>query len=114
MLPYKNKHPLRSVGIPSLSGGVNLRDGLTQVNDNQLTDVKNMWFKDGMLKTRPGVINTGELPGDSTVELSDDVVVKPTDAFKEKDGIRYRLVSLYDKKADDIYFYWIASNRLFF
>lgn len=55
MLPYKNKHPLRSVGIPSLSGGVNLRDGLTQVNDNQLTDVKNMWFKDGMLKTRPGV-----------------------------------------------------------
>ena len=40
--------------IPDLAGGLNLRDGLSEVLDNQLTDCKNMWWNDGLLKTRPG------------------------------------------------------------
>ncbi len=53
MFPFIRNTPTYTLNIPKLSGGVNFRDGLTLVNDNQLTNVKNMWFKDGMLKTRP-------------------------------------------------------------
>ena len=52
--PLINKQPIRQINIPDLSGGINLRDAIYSVNDNQLTDCKNVWFKDGMLKTRPG------------------------------------------------------------
>ena len=53
--PAINKQPLRSVTVPKLSGGTNLRDAVTMVEDNQLTDSKNMWFKGNILKTRPGL-----------------------------------------------------------
>lgn len=43
------------VEIPQLSGGVNLSDLPTQVEDNQLTDVCNMWWHQGVLRTRPGL-----------------------------------------------------------
>lgn len=42
------------VAVPQLWGGLNLQDGLSQVNDNQLTDCRNMWYRDGLLCTRPG------------------------------------------------------------
>lgn len=41
--------------IPDLAGGLNLRDGLSEVLDNQLTNCKNMWWSDGVFKTRPGM-----------------------------------------------------------
>ena len=43
------------VNIPELRGGVNYREAMNVVEDNQLTDVRNMWFKDGVLRTRPGL-----------------------------------------------------------
>ncbi len=52
--PAMNKQSKRRIGIPELSGGINLRDNPTQCNDNQLTELVNMWYKDGMLRTRPG------------------------------------------------------------
>lgn len=51
--PRINKQPHREVNIPQLTGGVNLRDSLTGIRDNQLTECVNMWHKDGMLRTRP-------------------------------------------------------------
>lgn len=57
--PKIGKQPRRTVRIPDLSGGLNLRDGLSLINDNQMTDCKNMWYKDGVLKTRPEV-QTGD------------------------------------------------------
>ena len=61
--PIMNKQPRRSVNIPDLAGGVNYRDGITEVHDNQLTECKNMWFKDGVLRTRPAAVcnETSEL-----------------------------------------------------
>lgn len=53
--PLMNKRARQGVVIPELSGGLNLRDSVSMANDNQLTDAVNMWFKDGVLKTRPGV-----------------------------------------------------------
>lgn len=43
------------VTIPALNGGVNLNDAPNLVEDNQLTDVRNMWWKDQALRTRPGL-----------------------------------------------------------
>ena len=57
MIPVFNKKNLYQLNIPKLSGGLNLRDGLSLVNDNQLTDCQNMWFMDGVLRTRPGLIS---------------------------------------------------------
>ena len=44
-----------TVTIPKLEGGVNLSDLPTQVEDNQLTDARNMWWHQGVLRTRPGL-----------------------------------------------------------
>ena len=41
--------------IPKLDGGVNTHDAVSQIEDNQLSDCKNMWFHDGALQTRPGL-----------------------------------------------------------
>lgn len=52
MRPMISNTPYYQVKVPEFSGGVNLRDGISLINDNQLTDVKNMWYRDGALKTR--------------------------------------------------------------
>ena len=59
--PMINKQPRREVNIPQLSGGLNLRDSLTGVRDNQMTDCVNMWYKDGMLRTRPSFVANEDL-----------------------------------------------------
>lgn len=41
--------------IPQLSGGLNRVDPLDTVRDNQLTDCENVWFKDGVLQSRPAL-----------------------------------------------------------
>ena len=51
--PKINKQPRREVQVPQFSGGLNLRDSVSGVRDNQMTDCVNMWYKEGMLKTRP-------------------------------------------------------------
>lgn len=53
--PKINQNRMKSVTVPTLSGGTNLRDALTLVADNQLTESKNMWYNDGFLKTRPNL-----------------------------------------------------------
>ena len=51
--PSIAKQPRRSVSVPALSGGVNLRDSISMINDNQLTECKNLWENGGVLETRP-------------------------------------------------------------
>lgn len=51
--PSINKQPRREINIPELSGGVNFRDSISNVLDNQLTDCLNVWWQDGALRTRP-------------------------------------------------------------
>ncbi len=59
--PAMNKQSRRGVNIPEFAGGLNLRDNPVQVNDNQLTDLKNMWYKDGTLRTRPGIYSCDDM-----------------------------------------------------
>lgn len=56
--PMINKQSRREVNVPQLSGGLNLRDSLTGVRDNQMTDCLNMWYKDGNLRTRPPFVTS--------------------------------------------------------
>lgn len=53
--PALRSNPSYRVNIPALSGGVNLQDDMTLTRDNQLTDCCNLWWKDGSLRTRPGL-----------------------------------------------------------
>ena len=53
--PLMNRQPERTVEIPAFSGGLNLRDGENAILDNQLSEAKNVWFKNSRLKTRPGM-----------------------------------------------------------
>ena len=54
-LPIKQPRAASILNPPDLAGGLNVRDGLSEVLDNQLTDCENVWWKDGILKTRPGI-----------------------------------------------------------
>lgn len=58
--PKINKNAVRTLAVPELSGGINLRDSASSVGDNQLTDGLNIWFSDGVLKSRPGIVTDTE------------------------------------------------------
>lgn len=53
--PFISNSSYYKLTVPELSGGVNLRDNISLVHDNQLTECENVWYKDGMLRTRPGI-----------------------------------------------------------
>ncbi len=53
--PIMREESLKALRIPDLMGGINLRDSVNMINDNQLTECLNMWWADGALKTRPAV-----------------------------------------------------------
>lgn len=53
--PDMSKQPHRAVKVPALDGGVNYTDMPYAVQDNQLTECKNMWWHNGALRTRPGL-----------------------------------------------------------
>lgn len=69
--PKINKQPHREVNVPQLSGGLNLRDSLTGVRDNQVTDCVNIWYKDGMLRTRPGFVTNEDMTEKSSLAYED-------------------------------------------
>jgi len=56
-MPKSNQY---RVSVPALNGGVNLNDAPNLVEDNQLTAVLNMWWKDQALRTRAGFATTVE------------------------------------------------------
>lgn len=86
--------------VADLFGGVNLRDGLSEVLDNQLTAAKNAWYQDGLLKTRPGVRALGEiLVGRITKQKNVVQKIWPKVKYKA-DGREYVLTVI--KKDEDI------------
>lgn len=55
MYGYINTSTRYKVVVPKFSGGVNYRDADSLVLDNQLTDLKNMWYQQTKIKTRPAI-----------------------------------------------------------
>ncbi len=100
MFPFIRNTPTYTLNISKLSGGVNLRDGLTLINDNQLTDVKNMWFKDGMLRTRPS-INSNKTNKIFEVGEGDVIEVKNfPDVTFHINGKKYQIVTILESRRD--------------
>lgn len=56
MLPYVNNTATRCFKLKELSGGTNYALDSENIHDTQLKDSKNVWFKNGVLKTRPGIV----------------------------------------------------------
>lgn len=82
------RSPRNAVSVPALSGGVNLGDALNLVDDNQLTDCKNVWYKDGMLQTRPAVVKYLDVCEDEI--LADyDLEVYHTNIISYLNGNKY-------------------------
>ena len=54
MVPKINRNKEKSFNVNNFSSGVNLRDGILNCLDTQFTEAKNVWYKNGILKTRPG------------------------------------------------------------
>lgn len=92
--PKMRPQSSKELKIPDLAGGINLRDGLSAVMDNQLTDCKNMWYQDGILKTRPGINSVGQLTTKGESTAPSDTLLKSaeikrhncykTDSFGER------------------------------
>ncbi len=55
MIPLKQSKATKTFNILDFSGGINLSKGQKKIKDNQLSQAENMWFKEGILKTRPAL-----------------------------------------------------------
>ena len=103
-LPIMRKQEAHILSLPDLSGGLNMRDGISEVLDNQLTDCKNMWWKDGLLKTRSAM-----LQNDSKINLGDAAEgsapkIRQHNCYNTVSGIKGQLCSVvYNNK---INFFW--------
>ena len=92
--PAMGSNPRNAVSISALSGGVNFADALNLVDDNQMTDCKNVWYKDGVLKTRPGIKNLDRFNENETADGEDggDVEIYSTDIVNFVDGKKHTFV----------------------
>lgn len=115
--PLINKRNRQAVVVPDLSGGMNLRDSVSMVSDNQLTDSVNMWFRDGVLKTRPGLNNMRCYEGCGVGKEA----MRAHDIYAEKTTNDKKFGSLLDGDTKEcrlfscvlngkIHFYWIGET----
>lgn len=118
-LPVKRPRAPMELKIPDLAGGLNLRDGLSEILDNQLTDCKNVWWNDGILTTRPSFKQEDELMI-GRQEYA-DAQVKRHNCYFDEEGKRGQLCSvrcgykLNDTTTNLIYetyidFFWVFDN----
>lgn len=112
------RQPQRSATMPELAGGINLRDSVSMVRDNQLTDGLNIWHKDAVLKTRPGVkgLQSKFLFSDLADAAFDDVYMQPnaTDIQRIINGKVYRLFTVNAGEGFDgrILFRFVAGDAI--
>lgn len=81
--PKMNRSRPVSVTVPQLNGGINLQDSPSMVNDNQLTAAKNMWYHNGCLRTRPGIVDAEQ---ENVINPQGTVRYQPTN---EREAVVY-------------------------
>lgn len=113
--PIMNRKPERTVEIPALSGGLNIRDGENAILDNQLSEAKNVWFKDSRLKTRPGMrfnegsfAYKGEGTGENLQFQHHDYITNSqgNTLLSFSEWVENSVVGEERKMAPHIYFFW--------
>ncbi len=103
-LPIVRKQPAQMQELRDLSGGLNMRDGISEVLDNQLTDCKNMWWKDGLLKTRAAMIQNDSKINLGAAAEGSASKIRQHNCYNTVSGIKGQLCSaVYNSK---INFFW--------
>lgn len=114
-LPIKRKNGASVLSLPNLSGGLNLRDGISEILDNQMTDCENMWWQDGILKTRPGIETNIENFFNIRYDESQDVRIRAYPNIKHIDKygeIFYlQVVEIVFGSQKVLRFYWVNSEH---
>ncbi len=118
MTPRISDKPFYRLTIPELSGGINYRDGISLIGDNQLADARNVWYKDGLLRTRPGIqcVTPDELieqymsAAGCNASMEGKVHAYPKIIWVEN-GITYRLVVTVSHIG--ISFHWVADEHTY-
>ena len=119
--PMINKQAHREIMIPELSGGLNLRDSLNGIRDNQLTDCINMWYKNGMLKTRPGFKYCNNMHENEDLKLAinsayNNCELKVHHEIVNNDGsilVSFKTIMFFGNTGGcKIFFWWQSANKL--
>ncbi|MBR7132299.1 MAG: hypothetical protein IKD04_02060 [Clostridia bacterium] len=120
--PSANKEPKRRITISKLSGGLNLRDTPSHCNDDQLTSGMNVWYKEGSLRTRPG-LETSErmsavLPkgdGEAVIKSFHEILYeKSTDAGLQVfmlQAVGIPVSGTSDTQGFSIFFFWQGKEE---
>ena len=114
--PKMRPQPARELKIPDLAGGLNLRDGVSEIMDNQLTDSVNMWWQDGILKTRPGLDFIGKITtdGDDASPVAKSQNIFRHNCYKNTISGKMQLVSTKTVGVFDTSGYFTYSTHLNF
>lgn len=111
--PKMRPQGARRLSVPDLAGGLNLRDGVSEVLDNQLTQAKNVWWQDGVLKTRPGIY----IDENQKVEngwYQSDVEVKAYPHIKRDMNGDMHILQVgqcVDGDTTSLQFFWVGEDR---
>lgn len=109
-LPVKRSRAAQMLNLPDLAGGLNMRDGISEVLDNQLTDCKNMWWYDGVIRTRKAMRENDKTSVNGN-GISGNIMIH--NCFRIYGAAKVRLCSV-ETKVDEtnyhISFYWWQVN----
>ncbi len=99
--------------VPSLDGGLVLDKDFQGLEDNQLSDGLNMWFRGGLLRTRSGLKPIEDTVITPKADEDVDMAFRITDSVYYKGNTKYNLAYYtavnQEKTANRIYFYLISA-----
>lgn len=84
--PVMNGGNTYRVEVPQLSGGINLAEPASTIEDMQLADADNVWWKKGALRTREGLKKI------ASFTTSDYSFLLEGNAISEREAVVYRTV----------------------
>ena len=75
--PRWNPPPSARLTVPKLCGGLNLCDAAFGIDDHQLSDGNNVWWRAGALRTRPGLTPVDHMTVRSLLSVNRHVQISP-------------------------------------
>lgn len=99
------KTTTKTFKVPKFDGGLNSSYfSPSKIDDNQLSDCKNVWFKDGVLQTRAGLaVDIATAYETDPLGYWSMYKYKIHDTVIHKEGVYYRLATSYVETDDYVY-----------